>query len=154
DGGGATPSAPTGVTAAPGIRTAHVEWIAPASPGSSAITQYKVSAMPYAPEVLVQAPAKSVDVPNLQNRTQYVFSVSASNAQAEGAVGVVGAAVVRLRQRWALRCVWFARPTMRFSVSPSRPSAVPERQTRASGGRCPLAPGCEGRSPSRTHGPG
>ncbi|MEA2562211.1 MAG: hypothetical protein QOH06_3715 [Acidobacteriota bacterium] len=80
----ATPGAPTGVTAVDGDGSATVTWTAPASDGSSPITGYRVVSTPGGISVTVST--TTAIVTGLQNGTQYVFTVRASNVLGEGAV--------------------------------------------------------------------
>lgn len=82
----ASPGAPTGVTAADGDASATVTWTAPASDGSSPITGYRIVASPGGITVSANASATTATVSGLQNGTEYIFTVRASNAVAEGAV--------------------------------------------------------------------
>ncbi|HVG08307.1 MAG TPA: fibronectin type III domain-containing protein [Thermoanaerobaculia bacterium] len=80
----AAPGAPTGVTAVDGDASATVTWTAPAGDGSSPITGYRVVSTPGG--ISVTASTTTVTVTGLQNGTEYVFTVRASNVLGEGAV--------------------------------------------------------------------
>ena len=86
------PSAPTGVTATPGVRSASVSWSPPADDGGAPIGTYVVTATPVAASVPagVSAPvrsatvtgspaATSANVTSLVNGVDYTFTVKARN---------------------------------------------------------------------------
>jgi fibro-slime domain-containing protein/RHS repeat-associated protein len=79
----AAPGAPTGVTAVDGDASATVTWTAPASDGFSPITGYRLVSTPGG--ISVTASTTTATVAGLQNGTEYVFTVRASNAVGEGA---------------------------------------------------------------------
>ncbi|MEU1970806.1 ThuA domain-containing protein [Microbacterium sp. NPDC019599] len=76
---GRVPGAPTGVTVALGDAVAKLTWVAPADPGSSAITGYTVTAVPGG-KTCTTTGALTCRVEGLTNGTAYSFVVTASNA--------------------------------------------------------------------------
>jgi predicted RNA-binding protein with TRAM domain len=85
---GTPPSAPTGVTAAPGGASANVSWTAPSS-GDSPITSYTVTPFvgttAQAPvTVSGSPPPTTATVTGLTNGTTYTFTVSATSAVGTG----------------------------------------------------------------------
>ena len=79
----AAPNAPTGAVATAGSAQASVAWAAPAVVGSSAITDYEVTASPAPatglPNLLVGSAATSYVFAGLTNGTSYTFTVKAKN---------------------------------------------------------------------------
>lgn len=92
-----TPSAPQGVTATSGDKSATMNWQPPSTAGSSAITGYRVtrvtgdSVAPNPWTTVVPATARSQKFTYLQNGTTYTFSVAAINADGEGPATLVSA---------------------------------------------------------------
>lgn len=94
-GAATAPGAPTGVTATAGNTTAAVTWTAPANPGTSPITAYKISATAAgattpAASTTALSSATTANLTGLVNGTTYTVSVVASN----GADGPAGTATV------------------------------------------------------------
>jgi len=90
------PEAPTGVTAAAGVRSASVGWTAPAD-GGSPITGYRVLVRDGRGQAIatmaVAASTTSVTVTGLRARRAYIFSVSAQNIVGSGPESAPSAAV-------------------------------------------------------------
>ena len=80
------PTAPTSVTASPGVDNAVVSWSAPALSGTSngSIASYTVSASPGGASTTVAGSATSATVPGLTPGDSYQFAVSATGAVATG----------------------------------------------------------------------
>jgi hypothetical protein len=85
------PGAPSGVTAAAGIRSAQLSWSAPAPDGGAAVIDYTVTASPGGATATVAGLAASFS--GLANGTTYTFSVKARNAAGLGAASSPSAAV-------------------------------------------------------------
>lgn len=98
-GAASTPAAPTINKTTAGNTTIDVIWTAPANPGSSPITGYKVTATPQAPStgapvtVTALSSATTATLTGLTNGSTYSVSVLATNA--------TGTAP---RPRWSCRC--------------------------------------------------
>ena len=74
------PSAPRSVTAAPGVRSATVQWTAPSSTGNSPLASYKVkSSVGGAAVVVVPATQTSALVTDLPDSAPVTFTVTAVN---------------------------------------------------------------------------
>lgn len=88
-GGAGVPSAPTNVSGTPGNGSADVSWTAPDSDGGSAITDYGVEwstdgGTTWNPASMCTGAATTCTVTGLRNGTDYVFHVSATNANGTG----------------------------------------------------------------------
>ena len=94
-GAASTPAAPTINKTTAGNTTIDVIWTAPANPGSSPITGYKVTATPQAPStgapvtVTTISSATTATLTGLTNGSTYTVSVLATNATGDGAVASV-----------------------------------------------------------------
>jgi hypothetical protein len=75
----AAPSAPTGVSAAPGDALAVVSWAAPANNGGCQVTGYTVTASPGG-RTATTTGSTTATVTGLTNGTAYTFTVIAANA--------------------------------------------------------------------------
>lgn len=88
-GGAGAPTAPTNVSGTPGNGSADVSWTAPDSDGGSAITDYGVEwstdgGTTWNPASMCTGAATTCTVTGLRNGTDYVFHVSATNANGTG----------------------------------------------------------------------
>ncbi|POM27037.1 Chitinase A1 precursor [Actinomadura rubteroloni] len=96
---GATPAAPTGVTAVAGNGQAQITWSAPTGTGGAPLTGFTVTASPGGRTATVGGNVTTATVTGLTNGTSYTFTVTATNGAAEspasdpsGAVTPTGAA--------------------------------------------------------------
>lgn len=85
------PSAPGGVTAAAGLRSAVVSWAAPASDGGSAITSYTATATPGG--ATCTSTSTSCTISGLLHTQAYTVTVTATNAVGTGSASAASAAV-------------------------------------------------------------
>ena len=88
------PTAPRNVTAAPGIESAVVSWVAPVSTGSFPVTSYQVTASPGGRGCLVSAPALSCTITGLTPGESYTFVAKALNGGGWGSLSAPSNAVV------------------------------------------------------------
>jgi hypothetical protein len=82
--GGTPPGAPTGVSAVRGNAQASINWVAPLSSGSSAITGYLARATQDTTKTCTTTGALTCVVSGLTNGTSYTFVVRATNAGGAG----------------------------------------------------------------------
>jgi len=88
-GAAAVPGAPSGVSGTPGTGSADVTWTPPATDGGSAITGYSVEhstdgGATWTPDAMCTGTTTTCIVSGLANGTDYVFQVSATNANGTG----------------------------------------------------------------------
>jgi subtilisin family serine protease len=86
------PSAPTGIAASPGNRSATVTW-SPASDNGSPVTGYTITSSPGGVTTTVPGDATRATVTGLTNGTGYTFTVVATNAAGNSAVSAPSSAV-------------------------------------------------------------
>lgn len=78
------PDAPTGVTAASGVRSLNVRWTAPTSSGGSAILGYVVALTPTAPAATVVVTGTAALVSGLADAATYTVTIAAWNSVGTG----------------------------------------------------------------------
>lgn len=86
------PGGPSEVTAAPGVRSATVSWIPPATAGSFAVTNYQVTAVPGGATCLTTLTTCTVD--GLVPGVTYTFTVRALNGAGWGSASLPSDPVV------------------------------------------------------------
>lgn len=91
---GKTPGPPSNVTATAGTLSATVDWSPPASPGSTPVSGYTVTASPGGRTCSALAPATTCKVARLSAGTSYTFTVAAENTYGLGQSSAASAAVV------------------------------------------------------------
>jgi hypothetical protein len=79
------PYPPTGLTAAAGVQSVRLNWVAPSVTGGSAITGYAVSYL--TTTVTVLAPTTNVLISGLTTGTSYTFTVKTTNANGSSVGG-------------------------------------------------------------------
>lgn len=94
---GVVPGVPTAVNAVGGVNSATVSWTAPASSGSSAITNYSVVVLagggPSGISINVPAPGTQTVVNGLAPGTSYAFQVHAFNAAGDSGASLTSNAI-------------------------------------------------------------
>jgi len=85
------PDAPTEVTATPGNEQVRVDFVAPASNGGSAITEYTVTSSPGG--ITASGTSSPITVGGLSNGTPYTFTVKAVNVAGAGLPSAASATV-------------------------------------------------------------
>lgn len=88
------PGIVTNVTATEGNASATINWSAPTSLGSSALTGYIVTASPGGETMTAPAGASSIDFTGLTNGTAYTFTVVATNGSGPGPMSAPSNAVI------------------------------------------------------------
>lgn len=78
------PSAPAGVTAAPGASWVQVSWRPPVSNGGTPVTGYVVAVAGTSRKITASGSARSVKITGLSSGTTYTFTVAARNALGTG----------------------------------------------------------------------
>jgi hypothetical protein len=88
------PGIVTNITATEGNASATINWSAPTSLGSSALTGYIVTASPGGETMTAPAGASSIDFTGLTNGTAYTFTVVATNGSGPGPMSAPSNAVI------------------------------------------------------------